>query len=172
MCRTEQVAELTGARLAPLRPVFLGDDLFACPGADFSSNGPIACRAITAGSKLRRLPSFPMSEGCDTTGPGLRSIVVVKNTRAVAGKTDREMRLYITSLVLLANQIGPMIRGHWMIENGMHWMLDMIFRDDESRVRTDNSSANLAIINMAYNVMRMAQTRDSMRRRRKVATWV
>ena len=49
--------------------------------------------------------------------PGLRSVVVVESTREVGDKIDREMRLYITSLVLLAHQIGPMIRGHWMIES-------------------------------------------------------
>src|SRR6202041_1310905 len=88
------------------------------------------------------------------------------------GKIDREMRLYITSLVLLAHQIGPMIRGHWMIENGLHWVLDMVFRDDECRVRTDNAPANLATLkHMAYNVMRRAATKDSMRLRRKVAAW-
>ena len=82
---------------------------------------------------------------------------MVESTREVGGKIDREMRLYITSLVLLAHQIGPMIRGHWMIENGLHWVLDMIFRDDECRVRTDNAPANFATIkHMAYNVMRRA----------------
>lgn len=104
--------------------------------------------------------------------PGLKSVVVVESTREVDGKIDREMRLYITSLVLLANQIGPMIRSHWMIENGLHWVLDMIFRDDECRVRTDNAPANLATIkHMAYNVMRRAETKDSMRVRRKAAAW-
>jgi predicted transposase YbfD/YdcC len=104
--------------------------------------------------------------------PGLKSVVVVESTREVAGKIDREMRLYITSLVLLANRIGPMVRGHWMIENGLHWVLDMIFRDDECRVRTDNAPANFAIIkHIAYNLMRRASTKDSMRLRRKVAAW-
>ena len=104
--------------------------------------------------------------------PGLKSIVVVESTREVGDKTEREMRLYITSLVLVANQIGPMVRGHWMIENGLHWVMDMIFRDDECRVRTDNAPANLATIkHMAYNLMRRAETKDSMRTRRKVAAW-
>ena len=49
--------------------------------------------------------------------PGLKSVVVVESAREVAGKVDREMRLYITSLVLLAHQIRPMIRDHWMIES-------------------------------------------------------
>ena len=94
--------------------------------------------------------------------PGSKSVVVVESTREVGDKIDREMCLYITSLVLLANQIGPMIRSHWMIENGLHWIMDMIFRDDECRVRTDNAPANFATIkHMAYNLMRRASTRDS-----------
>ena len=104
--------------------------------------------------------------------PGLKSVVVIESTREVGSKIDREMRLYITSLVLLANQIGPMVRGHWMIENGLHWIMDMIFRDDECRVRTDNAPANFATIkHIAYNLMRSAATKDSMRLRRKVAAW-
>ena len=104
--------------------------------------------------------------------PGLKSVVVVESAREVAGKIDCEMRLYITSLVLLAPQIGPMIRNHWTIENSLHWVLDMVFRDDECRVRTDNAPANLATLRrMAYNVMRTANTKDSMRLRRKVAAW-
>jgi predicted transposase YbfD/YdcC len=104
--------------------------------------------------------------------PGLKSVVVVESTREVDGKIARETRLYITSLVLMANLIGPMIRGHWMIENGLHWVLDMIFRDDECRVRTDNAPANLATIkHMAYNLMRRAETNDSMRVKRKAAAW-
>jgi len=78
----------------------------------------------------------------------------------------------IASMVTIAPSIalGPMVRGHWMIENGLHWVLDMIFRDDECRVRTDNAPANFAIIkHIAYNLMRRAATKDSMRLRRKVA---
>ena len=50
----------------------------------------------------------------------MTSVVAVESTREVGGKIDRDMRLYITSLVLLAHQIGPMIRSHWMIENSLH----------------------------------------------------
>jgi predicted transposase YbfD/YdcC len=104
--------------------------------------------------------------------PGLKSVVVVESTREIAGKIDRETRFYITSLVLLAQHIGPMIRSHWMIENGLHWIMDMIFRDDECRLRTDNAPANFATMkHMAYNLMRRATTKDSMRMRRKVAAW-
>ena len=78
--------------------------------------------------------------------PGLKSVVMVESQRETDGKVETETRFYITSLALLANALGPMIRSHWMVENGLHWVLDMIFRDDECRVRTDNAPFNLAII--------------------------
>src|SRR5208282_5579193 len=78
--------------------------------------------------------------------PGLKSVVMVESKRETDGKLETETRFYITSLALIANALGPMIRSHWMVENGLHWVLDMIFRDDECRVRTDNAPFNLAIV--------------------------
>jgi predicted transposase YbfD/YdcC len=68
--------------------------------------------------------------------PGLEAVVVVESQREINGKITNETRFYITSLVLLANAVGPMIRAHWAIENSLHWVMDMVFRDDECRVRT------------------------------------
>ncbi len=67
--------------------------------------------------------------------PGLKSVVMVESTREIGDKIEREIRFYITSLVLLAHQIGPVIRSHWAVENSLHWVMDMVFRDDECRVR-------------------------------------
>ena len=73
---------------------------------------------------------------------------------------------------MLANTIGPMIRDHWAIENGLHWLLDMLFRDDECRVRTDNAPANFTTLkHMANNVFRRAPGKDSQRLKRKTAGW-
>ena len=104
--------------------------------------------------------------------PGLKSVVMVESERETHGKAETETRFYITSLTLLANAVGPMIRSHWMVENGLHWVLDMIFRDDECRVRTDNAPFNLAIVkHIALNVLRTGKAKDSLRMRRKVAAW-
>ena len=104
--------------------------------------------------------------------PGLKSVVVVDSTREIAGKTERETRFYITSLVLLAHLIGPIVRSHWAIENNLHWVLDMTFRDDERRVRTNHAPANFTTLtHMALNLMRRAPGKDSLRLRRKVAAW-
>ena len=104
--------------------------------------------------------------------PGLKSVVMIESERETDGKVEAETRFYITSLALLANALGPMIRSHWMVENGLHWVLDMIFRDDECRVRTDNAPFNLAIVkHSALNVLRTRKSKDSLRMRRKVAAW-
>ena len=104
--------------------------------------------------------------------PGLNGVVIVESQRATGDKTERETRFYITSLVLLAALIGPMVREHWAVENSLHWVMDMIFRDDECRVRTDHAPANFTTIkHMALNLIRRASGKHSLRARRKVAAW-
>jgi predicted transposase YbfD/YdcC len=104
--------------------------------------------------------------------PGLKSVIMVESTREMADKTERETRFYITSLVLLANQIAPLVRDHWAVENSLHWVMDMVFRDDECRLRTDHAPANFTTLkHMALNLIRRARTKDSIRLRRKVAAW-
>jgi hypothetical protein len=91
---------------------------------------------------------------------------------AAASTIERETRFYITSLTWIAAQIGPAIRAHWMIENGLHWVLDMIFRDDECRVRTDHAPANFTTIkHMGPQPDPKSPRQDSIRLRRKVAAW-
>src|SRR5271165_3709343 len=104
--------------------------------------------------------------------PGLNAVVMVESSREVSGKTEQETRFYITSLVMVAALLGPVVRSHWAIENSLHWVMDMIFRDDECRVRTDHAPANFTTIkHMAHNLLRQASTKDSLRLRRKVAAW-
>ena len=57
--------------------------------------------------------------------------------REINGKIQTETRLYISSLVLFAHVVGPLVRAHWAVENSLHWVMDMVFRDDDCRVRTD-----------------------------------
>lgn len=104
--------------------------------------------------------------------PGLKSIVVVDSVRETGNKIERETRLYITSLQLPADQLGAIVRSHWAIENSLHWVMDMVFRDDECRVRTEHAPANFTTIkHMAHNLLRLAPGKDSLRLRRKVAAW-
>jgi len=110
--------------------------------------------------------------------PRLQGVVMVESEREIPGPgtsantIERETRFYITSLMWIAAQLGPAIRAHWMIENGLHWVLDMNFRDDECRLRTHHAPANFTTIkHIALNLIRRAPGRDSIRLRRKVAAW-
>lgn len=104
--------------------------------------------------------------------PGLKSVVMVESTREIGDKIETETRFYIASLVLIAALVGPIVRSHWAIENSLHWVMDMVFRDDECRVRTENAPANFTTLkHMAHNLIRKAPGKDSLRLRRKVAAW-
>src|SRR6202045_2962709 len=104
--------------------------------------------------------------------PGLKGVVMIESIREINDKIERETRFYVTSLVLLADQLGPIIRSHWAVENSLHWVMDMIFRDDECRIRTDHAPANFTTLkHMAHNLIRKAPGKDSFRLKRKVAAW-
>ncbi len=104
--------------------------------------------------------------------PGLKAVVMVESTREIGSKIERETRFYITSLLYLATQMGPVIRSHWAVENSLHWVMDMVFRDDECRVRTDHAPANFTTIkHIAANLLRRTSSKHSVRLRRKIAAW-
>ena len=104
--------------------------------------------------------------------PGLNGIVMVESTREIGDKIERETRFYITSLAWLACQLGPVIRSHWAIENSLHWVMDMIFRDDECRIRTQHAPANFTTLkHIAHNLIRKAPGKPSFRAKRKIAAW-
>ncbi len=84
-----------------------------------------------------------------------------------------ETRYYISSLESDAQRFLRATRSHWGIENRLHWVLDVSFREDESRVRTGNAPENLALVrHMALNLLRQDQTRKaSIKAKRKLAGW-
>ncbi len=103
---------------------------------------------------------------------GLKSIVMVESIREiVGGKTEQETRFYISSLAGDAVRQGDAIRSHWAVESH-HWVMDMVFRDDECRIRKDHSPANFATIkHIANNLMRAKADKHSMRVKRRLAAW-
>jgi len=74
--------------------------------------------------------------------PGLKAFVMVESTREFNDKIERETRYYITSYDV-GERARPIVRSHWAVENSLHWVMDMIFRDDECRVRTDHAPGQL-----------------------------
>ena len=77
---------------------------------------------------------------------GLKTLVVIEETREINGKSSTERRFFISSLPPNAEQIASAVRSHWLIENGLHWTLDVVFNEDTSRVRKDNAGENMALV--------------------------
>jgi predicted transposase YbfD/YdcC len=103
---------------------------------------------------------------------GLRTIVQVESERSVDGKTSVEWRYYISSLGLEAKPIAEAIRNHWGIENSVHWILDVAFREDDSRVRS-RAAENLAVLrHIALNLLKRETTvKASVRAKRNKCGW-
>jgi predicted transposase YbfD/YdcC len=92
--------------------------------------------------------------------PDLRSIVRVESTRRGGDAATTEARHYLSSLPADARVLSRAIRGHWAIENRLHWALDVAFREDDSRVRVGHAPENLAIIrHFALNLLRREPSR-------------
>lgn len=87
--------------------------------------------------------------------PKLNAIVRVDRKREIGDKVEEETKYFITSLTSGAEVIGGAIRSHWAIENSLHWSLDVTFREDHSRKRTDNSAQNFTLVRkIALNLLK------------------
>jgi len=103
----------------------------------------------------------------------VRTIGMVRARRAVGDQESIDCRYYISSLPANAELFGKAVRAHWGVENSLHWVLDMVFREDESRMRKGNSPENFAILRrIALNlVKRDTSSKFSLKARRKAAGW-
>jgi len=103
----------------------------------------------------------------------LRSVGMVYAERQVGdGQISGETRFFITSLRAEVKAFARAVRGHWGIENGLHWVLDLAFREDESRVRKDHGPENLAWLRrVALSLLRNEPSADSVKCKRKMAGW-
>jgi predicted transposase YbfD/YdcC len=89
----------------------------------------------------------------------LKTIGMVEAERIVNGKVERETRYYISSREPNARAFGARVRGHWSIENSLHWVLDMVMREDECRIRKDHSAENMAVVrHIAINLLKNEKT--------------
>ena len=107
--------------------------------------------------------------------PGLRTVLAVETIRGVtgSGKVEAEIRYFLSSCRDDPIVLVQAIRRHWTIENGLHWVLDVTFREDDSRVRDRTAARNLAVLRkIAVNLIGRDRTsRISIRARRKQAAW-
>jgi predicted transposase YbfD/YdcC len=107
--------------------------------------------------------------------PGLATVVAVETIRGIPGrgKVTAEIRHHLSSAALPPEALAVAIRNHWRVENGLHWVLDVTFREDASRVRERNAARNLALLRkIALNLARADATlKASLKGKRKYAGW-
>jgi len=113
----------------------------------------------------RRFPDEPRF-------PGLRAIAVVEAEVERNGSTSLERRFYLSSLPLDAKLFAYAVRCHWHVENRLHWVLDVVFHEDLSRLRSGAGPQNMATVrHMAMNLLRGPKDKHSLKVRRKSAAW-
>jgi predicted transposase YbfD/YdcC len=106
---------------------------------------------------------------------GLKTVVMIEETQEMKGKISRERRFFISSLPPEAERIASAVRSHWLVESNVHWVLDVVFNEDQSRVRKDNAAENMAFIrhitlNMLNNVKKKIKN-VGLKALRKRAGW-
>jgi predicted transposase YbfD/YdcC len=105
--------------------------------------------------------------------PGLQSIAVVQAERQLEDERTVQRRYFISSLQCDAKLLLHAVRTHWEIENKVHWVLDIAFREDDCRIRKGNGAENFAVLrHIALNLLRREKTsKGSLKGRRKKAGW-
>jgi predicted transposase YbfD/YdcC len=107
--------------------------------------------------------------------PGLKTIAMIEETRQIGDEISFERRFFISTLSADAKQIALAVRAHWLIENALHWTLDVVFNEDNSRVRKKNAGQNMALIrHIVFNMLGNAKKsfKDvGLKALRKKAAW-
>lgn len=107
---------------------------------------------------------------------GLTSVGMIEERRETGQKVEVERRFFISSLPADAKRIASAVRDHWLVENGLHWILDVVFNEDGSRVRKGNAAENMAIVrhivlNMLGNAKKHFNKDIGVKALRKKAGW-
>ena len=127
-----------------------------------------ACRVSTNIDWLEADRAFPGA----FRFPKAAAIAVIDTRVEQKGKITTARRSYITSRPLSAEALAQAVRAHWGIENKLHWVLDVAFREDQSRLRKGHGATNMAIVrHFAINLVRSAKDKRSIKTRRKRASW-
>jgi predicted transposase YbfD/YdcC len=100
------------------------------------------------------------------------AIVRVASRAELKDRGRSETRYYVSSAALSAARAAEAVRSHWAIENSLHWVLDVTFGDDQSRLQTGHGAKNMAVVrHFAVNLVRAAKDKRSIKLRRKRAGW-
>lgn len=119
----------------------------------------------------RQVWAVPITQVPDLPNPskwrGLATVVMVKRERRLWNKTTTEVCFYITSLAADAAVLAQAIRSHWGIENSLHWILDVIFREDQSRIRNGHGPENMGLLRrLSLNLLKREPSKQSLTQKR------
>ncbi len=104
--------------------------------------------------------------------PGLKAVGKVVASREIGGRTTTETRYYLLSKAFAPERFNAIVRSHWSIENQLHWVLDVVFNEDQARNRKDHGPQNLALLRkLALNLAKLEPSKGSMRGKLKRAGW-
>jgi len=121
-----------------------------------------ACWVLTDLEELRERAKWP----------GLQSVIVVVRDRTAGEQNSCEKHYYISSRKQSAKKFLGAVRGHWGIENSLHWVLDVVFDEDHSRVRKDHGPENFGMLRrMAISMLKAEQSKGSIQVKRLKAGW-
>jgi predicted transposase YbfD/YdcC len=134
-------------------------------------HGRIETRRCTVSNRIDFLSGARHYPG-EPRFPKLTAIAMVEATVEKAGAISTERRFYICSSALSPARLAEAVRGHWGIENSLHWVLDVIFKEDQSRLRRGHGARNMATVrHFAINLVRLGKGKRSTKTMRKVAGW-
>ena len=119
----------------------------------------------------RQVWAVPISQVPDLPSPskwrGFATVVMVKRERRLCNKTTSEVCFYITSLAADATLLAQAIRSHWGIENSLHWILDVAFGEDQSRIRSGHGPENMGLLRrLALNLLKREPSKQSLTKKR------
>lgn len=104
--------------------------------------------------------------------PGVATIIKVRSKTEIKDRCRTDTRYYISSANLTAEAAAKIVRGHWGIENQLHWVLDVVFNEDQARLRKGHGAKNMAVVrHFAINLVRAVADKKSIKLRRKMAGW-
>lgn len=134
-------------------------------------HGRIEQRTVTVAHEVDWLSGDRRFPG-EVRLPDVATIVRVAARAELKDRSRFETRYYVSSAKLSATRAAEAVRSHWAIENSLHWVLDVTFGDDQSRLRTGHGARNMATVrHFAINLVRSLKDKRSVRLRRKCATW-
>ena len=134
-------------------------------------HGRIEERTVTVAREVEWLSGDRRFPG-ELRLPDVAAIIKVATRTELKDRGRFDTRYYISSADLTAEAAANAMRGHWGIENRLHWVLDVVFDEDQSRLRTGHGARNMAVVrHFAINLVRQAKDNKSIRLRRKLAGW-